>query len=139
MSWQPSSMMYSPWGVNSGQNLYDLSGIGGQRQTGGAWNGDITNGAATNSPGVLGWNVPTMQMGLQGLNTIGNIWGAWQSNKLARDQLNFTKMITNTNLNNQIKSYNTALEDRSRSRAAVEGQSASEAQSYIDHNRLSRS
>jgi hypothetical protein len=96
-------------------------------------------GQAQQQPFELGWNAPTLQMGIQGLNTIGNIWGAWQSNKLAKDQLNFTKMITNTNLNNQIKSYNTALEDRSRSRAAVEGQSASEAQSYIDRNRLSRS
>lgn len=86
----------------------------------------------------LGWNAPTLQMGMQGLNTIGNIWGAWQSNKLAKDQLDFTKRITNANLSNQIKAYNTALEDRSRSRAFTEGQSSAEAQAYVDRNRLSR-
>lgn len=96
------------------------------------------NTGATNSGFQLGWNAPTMQMGMQGLNTLGNLWGAWQSNKLAKDQLNFTKMMANANLNNQIKSYNTGLEDRSRSRAAVEGQSSAEAQAYVDRNRLSR-
>lgn len=94
--------------------------------------------ASTTSGFKLGWNAPTLQMGMQGVNTLGNLWGAWQSNKMAKDQLNFTKLIANANLNNQIKSYNTALEDRSRSRAAVEGQSAATAQSYIDQNRLSR-
>lgn len=86
----------------------------------------------------LGWNANTLNFGLQGLNTLGSIWGAYQSNKLAKDQLNFTKQIANANLNNQIKSYNTALEDRSRARAAVEGQTSAEAQAYVDKNRLSR-
>lgn len=86
----------------------------------------------------FGMNAPTINMGIQGLNTLGNLWGAWQSNKLAKDQLNFTKMITNTNLNNQMQAYNTALEDRSRSRAAVEGQSAEQAAAYVSANRLNR-
>lgn len=87
---------------------------------------------------VLGWNANTLKLGLSGLNTLGNLWGAWQSNKLARDQLNFTKDVTNTNLNNSIQSYNTSLEDRARARAAMEGQSNAEAQAYIDKNRLTR-
>ena len=92
---------------------------------------------AANANGFqLGWNMPTFQMGLQGLNTIGNLWGAWQANKLAKDQLNFTKDFANRNLSNQTKAYNTALEDRGRSRAAVEGQTSAEAQAYIDRNRL---
>lgn len=127
------------------QSLWGQQNLGSQ---------DLQFGTSTNSTGTgvsgagsldpsnsgfsLGWNTPTLQMGLQGLNTLGNIWGAWQSNKLAKDQLNFTKEITNTNLNNQIKSYNTSLEDRSRSRAAVEGQSDTEAQAYIDKNKLTR-
>ena len=88
-----------------------------------------------------GWDLnmsDTLKFGLGGLNTIGNIWGAWQAGRLAKDQLNFTKKIANANLDNQIKSYNTALEDRSRSRAFTEGQSAAEAQAYVDRNRLSR-
>ena len=116
-------------GTGAGGFSVGLGGTGGLGGNGG-WNtGNI--GAGINWQQGLG-------MGLQGLNTLGNIWGAWQSNKLAKDQLNFTKMITNTNLNNQIKSYNTALEDRSRSRAAVEGQTSAEAQAYVDKNKLSR-
>ena len=86
----------------------------------------------------LGWNAPTIKMGLSGIGTLGNLWGAWQSNRLARDQLNFTKDVTNTNLNNQIQSYNTALEDRARARGVMEGQTTAETQAYIDKNRLNR-
>lgn len=132
MSWQPS--------LNSGNYGFANSGGFGnswsqpQQQSG--FGGLNTMGA--NDGFKLGWNAPTMQMGMQGLNTVGNIWGAWQSNKLAKDQLNFTKMMANANLNNQMKSYNTALEDRSRSRAVAEGQTSAESQAYVDKNRLSR-
>ena len=77
-------------------------------------------------------------LALSGLQTLGNLWSAFQMNKLAKKQFNYTKDVTETNLANQIQSYNTALEDRSRSRAFVEGQSADQAQAYIDQNRLSR-
>lgn len=73
-----------------------------------------------------------------GIGTLGNLWGSSRALGLARDQFNFQKEFANTNLANQIKSYNTALEDRARSRAAVEGQSQDQAQAYIDKNRLSR-
>lgn len=84
----------------------------------------------------LGMNVPTFQMGLQGLQGLGNLWGAWQSNRLARDQLDFTKRFATANLANQTQAYNTALEDRARARAAVEGQNAQQQQDYVDRNRL---
>lgn len=84
----------------------------------------------------FGMNMPTMAMGLQGLQGLGNIWGAWQSNKLAKDQLDFTKRFSSANLANQTQAYNTALEDRSRARAAVEGQNAQQQQDYVDRNRL---
>lgn len=86
----------------------------------------------------FGLNAPTMQMGLQGLNTLGGLWGAYEAQKLAREQFDFTKNTTNTNLNNSIKSYNTSLEDRARSRGFTEGQSGGQIQGYIDSNRLSR-
>lgn len=86
----------------------------------------------------LGLNVPTLQMGLSGLNSLGNIWGAFQAQGLARDQLNFTRNVTNANLNNSIQSYNTALADRARARGAAEGQSQEEINNYVASNRLSR-
>ncbi len=80
-----------------------------------------------------------INFGVQGLSALGNLWGAFQSNRMAQRQFDFTKDITNTNLNNQIKTYNTSLEDRARSRAAVEGQSPQETQDWIERNRLTRS
>ena len=84
----------------------------------------------------FGMNANTLNFGMQGLGALGNIWGAWQSHKLAKDQLNFTKDFANRNLANQTQAYNTALEDRGRSRAAAEGQTSAEAAAYLDRNRL---
>jgi hypothetical protein len=102
--------------------------------------GNLFNGNQMGQNGgfEFGLNAPTFKMGLDGLGTIGNLWGAWQANKIARDQLDYTKDVTNTNLANQIKSYNTTLEDRARARGAMEGQSAEQTQQYIDQNRLRR-
>ena len=112
--------------------------------------GSAPNGAQTLGAGVagagadqgilggLGMNIPTMQLGLGGIMALGNLYGAFQANKLAKDNFNFTKDVTNTNLNNQIKSYNMTLEDRARSRAVQEGRDQASADAYIDKNRLTR-
>jgi len=86
----------------------------------------------------LGLNLPTLQLGLSGLGALNSIFQGRQANRLARDQLNFARDVTNTNLNNQIQSYNTALEDRARTRGVVEGRSPDYTDEYIERNRLSR-
>lgn len=86
----------------------------------------------------FGLNMDTAKLALSGLGTIGNLWAAFNAQKLAREQFNYTKGVTDTNIANQIKTYNTGLDDRIRSRAAVEGMSASDAKAYIDKNSLSR-
>lgn len=86
--------------------------------------------------GGLGLNLDTAQLALGGLQTLGSLWQAWEANKLAKEQFNFSKGFANTNLANSIQSYNTALEDRSRARAVTEGQTPEQAQAYIDANRL---
>lgn len=86
----------------------------------------------------LGFNAPTLGAGLSGLASIGNIWNAFQSNKLAKDQFKLTKGATETNLANSIGAYNTSLSDRARSRGAMEGQSQDQIQAYIDQNRAVR-
>ncbi|MCR5943475.1 hypothetical protein FG152_22085 [Ochrobactrum sp. XJ1] len=107
-----------------------------------ATSGVGTGGGVAGAPGTagtgsgLGFNMGTLNVALQGLSTIGSLWQAWEANKLAKEQFKTSKAFANANLANQIQSYNTALEDRSRSRAFTEGQSAEEAQSYIDKNRL---
>lgn len=87
----------------------------------------------------LGFNVGTGQLALAGLGSLANIFGGLKAGKLAEDQFKFTKAVTNTNLNNQLQSYNTALSDRARARGVAEGQSTAEVQAYIDKNRLTRS
>jgi hypothetical protein len=87
-------------------------------------------------PLEFGMNIPTFQLGLQGLGTLGNLWGSLQSNKLARDSFNFQKDFAQQNLANQIKNYNTTLTDRATSRGFVQGDSAEKTQQYIDNNKL---
>lgn len=84
----------------------------------------------------LGFNAPTAQMAMAGLQTIGSLWSAWQANKLAKKTFNFQRDFANTNLRNQTQTYNTALEDRIGSRAFVQGMSADQANAYLAKNRL---
>lgn len=101
------------------------------------WNQPLGSGSSGFGGGSgFGFNMPTFQLGLQGLGMGLNFYNAMQANKLAKQQFNFQKDFAMKNLANQTKTYNTALEDRGRARAAMEGQSAEEAQAYIDKNRL---
>ena len=88
------------------------------------------------TPLEFGMNLPTAQLGLLGLGTLGSLWGSFQSNKLARDSLNFQKDFAQKNLANSIKSYNTALTDRATSRGFVQGDSKDTTQQYINDNKL---
>jgi hypothetical protein len=104
----------------------NLSGIGG------------IAGAANPWSQKLGFNMGTANLALSGLQTIAGLWGAFKAASLAKKQFRATNEINQTNLNNQIRSYNTALEDRARSRAVVEGQTAEQTQTYIDQNKARR-
>ena len=84
----------------------------------------------------LGLNMNTANLALSGLQTIGNLFAAFQANKLAKQQFKYTKKVTDANLANQIQSYNTALADRINSRYVVEGKSPEQAQAYLDVNKL---
>jgi len=133
---------FLPLGANS---LASVTPQGVDPQTAfGQWlagESSLPSGDPVSGPGQmggLGMNLDTLKLGLSGLGTIGNLWAAFEARNLAKKQFNFTKDVTNTNLANSIQSYNTALEDRARSRAKVEGQSSGEMQGYIDKNKLSR-
>lgn len=100
--------------------------------------GAVPAGASSGLGTGLGMNVGTGQLALSGLGALAGIWGASQQNKLAKEQFSFQKDLANTNLNNQMKSYNTALEDRMTARGAMEGRDAAYTASEIDRRKLSR-
>lgn len=87
-------------------------------------------------PLEFGMNIPTARLGLTGLGTLGDLWGSFQSNKLARDSFNFQKSMAERNYANQLKSYNTALTDRATTRGFVQGDSTETTQQFINDNKL---
>ncbi len=82
-----------------------------------------------------GINTNNLQLGLSAVQTIGSLWNSFQQNKLAKQSLGLQTQAYKTNLKNQTSSYNTALEDRIRSRYATEGRSP-QADSYINKHKL---
>ena len=75
-------------------------------------------------------------MALSGVQALGSLWNSYQANKLAKEQIGLQREAFQTNLDNQRQTYNTALEDRIRSRYNTEGRSSSEADQYINEHRL---
>ena len=97
---------------------------------------DLMGATGGYQPLEFGMNIPTAQLGLTGISTLGNLWGSFQSNKLARDSFNFQKGMVEKNYANQIKSYNTALTDRATTRGFVQGDSTEKTQQYFNDNKL---
>lgn len=128
------SDMFQGWNFTGSQ---PAAGVGGAGSTG---LGGLPTGAGAASNGFqFGANLPTAQLAINGLQSLGSLWGAFNAQKLAKDQFNYTRKVTDTNLNNSITSYNTALADRATARAKTQGDSAAERDAYIAENRLSRS
>lgn len=73
---------------------------------------------------------------LGGVAVLGNLWNSYQQQKIAKDQLKFAQKQWNTNLSNQKQTYNTALEDRIRSRHTYSGKDENQTQEYLTKNRL---
>lgn len=88
--------------------------------------------------GILGtgMDMKGLQLGIGGLQTLGNLWGGYKSLDLANKQFDFSKMIAEKNLNNSTQSYNTALDDRITSRAKAQGMSEQDRQAYLAKNSL---
>lgn len=93
----------------------------------------ITGGAI--KPGFFGQG-GMAQIGLGAINTLGSLWNSFQQNKIAKKSLALQERTFETNLSNQTKTYNTELEDRIRTRYAAEGRDSSQADNYIEKNKL---
>ena len=109
-----NSLNFVPQQGSSGLGLNpQAAGVGmnygGQTALGGG-------GTNLNQGNGFGFNMPTLQMGLQGLMGLGNLYLGSKALGMAQDQFDFSKRMATTNLANQTKAYNTALEDRLRTR-----------------------
>lgn len=94
-----------------------------------------TGGAAPQTPGFFSKYGPA-QFALGSIQTLGSLWNSYQQNKLAKESFKFQKEAYATNLANQEKTYNTALEGRINAQYATEGKSSADAASYIDSHSL---
>lgn len=120
---------------------FQIPSVGGQppQQLGVMGTTPAATAPATGAWGQgLGMNIGTGQLAVGGLTSLGNLWTGIQASSLAKDQLNFAKSIGNANLNNQMKTLNTRIEDRARARGVAEGQSQSQVDDYIARNSLTR-
>ena len=86
----------------------------------------------------LGKNLGTAQLAFSGLSSLGNMYAAFNTNKLANKQFEFQKGVTETNLANSIQSYNTKLTDRAAARAIMTGQSVADRDAYVEKNKAVR-
>mgnify|MGYP006329301157 CR=1 FL=1 len=146
MSLNQSSLPEYNFGQNydvAGNITGDMAGWGSGRvdPIGNGLDNNLEFNPTSNQQGGsdFGWNMDTANFGLKGLATLGNLWGAFQGNKLARKQFGLASDAYNTNLTNQIKSYNTALEERIRSRYVHDDKAGqAEATRQIEANKLVR-
>lgn len=119
----PMNFQTTPNSLNlTGSDFNFGSGLGGQKQKQGT------------SPGWMGY----ANFGLSALGTLGGLYNAYQGNKLARDQLNHVRNMDNTNLANQIRSYNRTLESRSREAGRLRGDTDEQINQYIEENKMTR-
>lgn len=74
--------------------------------------------------------------GISAFSSLANAWQAYEANKLAKEQFGFQKEAFNTNLANQIKTYNTTLAGRREGSAGFRGESAQATADYIKKHSL---
>jgi hypothetical protein len=130
------SQQFNPIGMMGTSGNVSMNGQGGGIPTWGVGTQGAGGGFFANSG--LGMNMPTLQLGMQGLGSLANLWMGAKSVNLARDQFNLTKDVTNTNLNNSLKAYNSTLDDRLRTRGQFNGDDPSKAQAEYERKKLTR-
>ena len=86
----------------------------------------------------IGANMETFNAAINGLGTLGSLWGGMKQLGLAKKQLAFQRSTANANMANQTQSYNTQIADRARSRGVMEGQSQGQVDDYIARNSLAK-
>lgn len=122
---------------------------GGATATGGAAGASmapVVQPPAPNGPaggggflqGLGGWNIDTARLALGGIQTLGNILMGARALRMAKDQFNYQKGVSETNLVNSIQAYNTALTDRANNRGDAMNQDQATTDAYIEANKARR-
>lgn len=117
------------FGMNTGSPLTSVAG--NMPPVGGAGTGDTGGGWFSKIGGLEG-----LASIAQGLASLGQVYGSLQAVRLGKEQLGLQREAYQTNLANQRQSYNTALEDRIRSRHVMEGKGSGETDAYLSKNKL---
>lgn len=127
---------------NAGMNV-----INPETYSGFNFAGTANSGTPTSSLGGMPFD-QIGSLGLQGLSGLSQLlgaFGAFGQNKqakkqlgLMRDQFSFAKDMANKNYSNQLSAFNTALEDRIRSRSVMEGRDEPYVQEYLQKHSLGR-
>ena len=86
----------------------------------------------------FGMNMNTFNSAMSGLASMGQLWQGFQANKLAQDQWKTQKSVLNTNMMNQIQSYNNSLKDRLDTRAKMEGRDQASADAQYEERKAKR-
>lgn len=86
----------------------------------------------------FGMNMGTFNNVLGGLSSLGQLWQGFQAQKMAKDQWKTQKSILNTNMMNQIQSYNNSLKDRLDTRAKMEGRDQESADRQYEERQARR-
>jgi len=95
----------------------------------------VTGAGGASGPGFL-QEGGALQVGLGAIQTLGSLWNSFQQQKMAKKTFNLQKDAYETNLANQRSTYNSALEDRIRSRGAYSGASKAEQDATIAERSL---
>lgn len=74
--------------------------------------------------------LPWINAGIQGVGALGNLWLGWQGLRQARQDATWQRGMAEKNYWNSVQNYNTAVEDRVRSRYGPAG--AAQNQGTID-------
>lgn len=121
-------------GLNAYSNIDAITPIGTTYQD----QLSTLGGAQSAATQGIDWG-KSLGIGVQGLQALAGLWTAYngtQSLKLAKSAYNTQKDLAYKNLGNSIKSYNTALSDRLRARAAMETGDKNAYDDQIEENKL---
>jgi hypothetical protein len=133
-NFNPAAVDYS-LGQQGGMSVAGMGG--GQGLRSGGMNTWGQGSAAGNSSGSgFGMNMPTLALGLQGLNSFGSLYMGAKSLGLADKQFESAQKFANINLANQTKSYNDTLENKIKRIGSFNGTSAADTAAEYERRKL---